>query len=195
VGLLVSKPKVYALKDFVAAAEHEHSISADTLQLRHTGDFARISVKQHPGVTSIIIVAKKRVQKHNIGFAGSNTDYSDKTSTESKTVGAAADLEYTVKEQYGTAVAGVIPYTEYIDDVDITLTLKSVTLMDGTDGVIGQDPTAPGALINEDIINAVGWVLGGLACIMAAYIGYRLWRHYRHGEAMFPRLQKLAGGE
>jgi len=194
VALLPSKAKVYALKDFVAAAEHEHSISADTLQLRHTGDFVRISVKQHAEVASIIIAVKKRIQKHTEGLAGSA---SDKTTSESKTVDSSGDYEYTLKEQIwessGTG-AGIIVGGTYIDNVDLTVTLKSVKLADGTDGLIGQDPTVPGALIWQDALTALGWVLGGLALIMAAYVGYRVWRHYRHGDVMFPRLQKLVGG-
>ena len=187
-----SKPKLWALKEFVAAAEHEHAISADTVMLRHTGDFIRISVKQQPTVSSIRIIVKKRTKSHMTDVVlGIHIDPQDTATSESVVIDSAKDYEVKLKEQFEDTS---LKDARYIDDVDYTITLYSVTRMDGSVEGAGQDPTAPGPLWVGDVLTALGWVLGGLALIMAAYVGYRVWRHYRHGDVMFPRLQKLVGG-
>ena len=190
------KSKVYSIKNFVAAGEHEHYISADTLKLLHNGDFVRLSVKGMDAVKSITVKATTVFTHHTSGLAGASQTKRD---TKTIKIDSSGDYEWTVKEQYqskeGTG-AGLILGATYVDNMDATITLDTVDLLDGGSGKIGQDPTTNAGIEWDTIISACTWVLGITGLLIGGYVAYRVYRWHWHGEALFPRLTKmLHGGE
>jgi len=192
-----TKTKVYSIQDFVAAGEHEHYISADTLKLYHSGDFVRLSVKQSPEASKVKFVMKMTVVYHfeEIGGGGSRTGYS----TKSFTLDSASDYEVKCREQSREALKPMgIGVTEdksaFIDNMDITITLDDVILLDGSSAKVGQDPTTGSGIEWDTIISAVTWVLGITGLLIGGYVVYRGWRKYQHGVSPFPRLNKMRGG-
>jgi len=193
------KPKVYSIRNFVAAGEHEHYISADTHKLLHSGDYVRLSTKQNLEVAKVKFVMKMTVVYHfeEIGGGGSRTGYA----TKSFTLDSSSDYELTCHERSREALKPMgIGVTEdksaFIDNMDITITLAGVIGLDGSSGKIGQDPTTGSGIEWDTIISACTWVLGITGLLIGGYVAYRVYRWHWHGEALFPRLTKmLHGGE
>jgi len=72
-----------------------------------------------------------------------------------------------------------------------------VTVIDKADPNLPPPPPPAdeqGDMYWEMVLTALGWIAGGIALCLGCYIGYRVYRHYRHGDVMFPRLKKLMGG-
>jgi hypothetical protein len=119
----------------------------------------------------------------------------------------------TAKADVATAVPGTAAYS-YADagvfvnircqeeatwDDNITVRVLGVSYFNGQ-AIVPVSPNIPPPDVGDDedtdpyitaILNGVGWAFGVLAVIMAGYVCYRVWRHIRHGDELFPRLTTL----
>ena len=185
-GLLPASKK-WKIKDFVLAGTHEHYQSADTVTLAHNGDYIKLGTANQPLVASITISIRKYTRSYEVHAIGGPDDYKNNYETGTEVLTTGKIYEYLLKEQYQEG-------NRFIENVDKTITLTNVAMADGSNAVIGQEPTTEGGIPWDVILSALGWVAGIAAVVLGAYVAYRVYRWRVKGEQLFPRFQAMIKG-